>query len=193
MFMKRVEGWAEEAFDYVGKNRKYVYNIALIFVIAGLIGFAFPENFSFLDEVIRGIIEKMQGKGTFEIIIAIFMNNSFSALIGLFFGFALGVVPVVNALTNGLVIGYVLQRTYEIVGFSEFWRLLPHGVFELPAIFIALGMGVKLGGFVFVKNGARIKELNKGFRKSLLAYLFVVIPLLVIAAVIEGLLIGLGV
>ena len=193
MWVKRVESLIEEAFDYVGKNRKYVYTIALIFVVAGIFGFVFADSFSFLDEVLRDILRKTQGLGTFELMIFIFKNNSFSALIGLFFGFALGVVPVVNALTNGVLIGYVLQKTYELVGIGEFWRLLPHGVFELPAIFIALGMGVHLGGFISVKKGRRAKELKERLRKSLLVYLFVVIPLLVVAAIIEGLLIGLGV
>jgi uncharacterized membrane protein SpoIIM required for sporulation len=193
MFVKRVNSWVEEAFDYVAENRKYVYTIALIFVVAGIFGFVFSDSFSFLDEVLRDILSKTEGLGTFELILFIFKNNSFSALIGLFFGFALGIVPIVNALTNGALIGYVLERTYELVGIGEFWRLLPHGIFELPAIFIALGMGVRLGRFITAKKGKKVGELKERLRKSALVYLFVVIPLLVIAAIIEGLLIGLGV
>jgi len=67
------------------------------------------------------------------------------------------------------------------------WRILPHGIFELPAVFIALGMGLKFGGFIFQKE--KIKSLREYFWNSLRVFLFVVLPLLIIAGIIEGTLI----
>lgn len=184
-----MRGYVKEAFSYVKENANYVWAIAFVFVAAGLIGFVFSEYFIFFDDIIKELADKVEGKNAFELIIFIFMNNSYRALMGLVFGVALGVAPFVYSLTNGVLIGYVMKRVWEVAGAGEFWRLVPHGIFELPAIFIALGIGVKLGGFAFVR-GNIWGEFRKRIRKSFLVFLFVVVPLLVVAAVIEGVLIA---
>jgi len=43
-------------------------------------------------------------------------------------------------------------------GFLSLWRLLPHGIFELPAVFISLGMGLKIGMFIFQKKKLELVE-----------------------------------
>ena len=40
---------------------------------------------------------------------------------------------------------------------SDLFRLLPHGIFELPAIFISLGLGLRFGMFIFQKE----KEIGR--------------------------------
>ncbi len=189
--MKKINGLVKEAFDYVRENALYVWLIAFVFAGAAIMGFVFSGYFVFLDEMIRELASKIEGKNAFELIILIFFNNSSRALMGLFFGVALGVMPFINSLVNGVLIGYVMKRTWEIAGVGEFWRLLPHGIFELPAIFIALGMGVKLGGFVFSRKGVW-GELRRRAWKSLLVFVFIIIPLLVVAAIIEGVLVALS-
>jgi stage II sporulation protein M len=63
-------------------------------------------------------------------------------------------------------------------------NLLPHGIFELPAIFISFGMGLKFGTFLFYKE--KMKKFAEFFSNSLRVFVFVILPLLVIAAIIEG-------
>ena len=57
----------------------------------------------------------------------------------------------------------------------------------MPAVFISLGLGLKLGMFIFSKKPGL--ELRKRFFESLNVFLFIVVPLLIIAAIIEGILI----
>ena len=64
------------------------------------------------------------------------------------------------------------------------WRIFPHGIFELPAVFISLGLGLKLGTFIFQRN--KLKAFAEFFWNSLRVFLFIVLPLLIIAAIIEG-------
>jgi len=59
----------------------------------------------------------------------------------------------------------------------------------LPALFISLGLGLRIGTFIFEKD--KIKTLKIYLIKSIKVFFFVIIPLLVIAAVIEGSLISL--
>jgi uncharacterized membrane protein SpoIIM required for sporulation len=70
-------------------------------------------------------------------------------------------------------------------GIFVLWRLLPHGFFELFAVFISLGMGLKIGGFIFQKK--KINFLRDNFLNSFKVFLFIIIPLLIIAAIIESL------
>jgi len=187
-FWSKSEGYFFDSLSYLKESINYVYFIFSLFIVSGLVGFFFSGSFSFIEGFLRELIQRVEGMGAFDLVAFIFYNNATSALYGLFLGIFLGIFPLVNAITNGIVLGYVMESVWEISGFSDFWRILPHGIFELPAIFIALGLGVKLGFFVFAKN--KRAELNKRLFNSLLVFVFIVIPLLVIAAIIEGLFIA---
>ncbi len=186
-FSKRTRKNFFDSLNYIKEARRYIYFVLTLFFTAALIGFFDSDTFVFVEDIIRDLIGKTEGLGLFDMISFIFVNNVGSAFLGNFLGVVLGIVPIFNALTNGVVLGYVLSKVYLISGFSDFWRLLPHGIFELPAIFISLGMGIRLGMFVFTKN--KMDELRTRFVKSFKVFLFVIVPLLVIAAIIEGFLI----
>jgi len=158
------------------------------------VGFFVPLPAEISKELLdyfRKIIEETKGFGLFDLIIFLFRNNSFSGFMGLFFGVVLGIFPVINAIINGLVLGFVSNLSVTESGAFSLWRLLPHGIFELPAIFISLGLGVKLSTFIFKKD--KLDSLRDFLEKSFWSFLLIVIPLLVLAAIIEGTLIYLGV
>tara|TARA_Y100000310_G_C20700547_1_gene829424 strand:+ start:1413 stop:2003 length:591 start_codon:yes stop_codon:yes gene_type:complete len=179
--------WKESS-KYLAECRKHIIAIVLIFLASGAFGFFAREHLTGLDDLLRQIILQTEGLNTLELIFFIMQNNVQSALYGVFGGLFFGVFPVVTGLLNGVVIGYVLGRVYDVSGLIDFWRLLPHGVFELPAIFIALGLGLRFGGAVFVKKD-RWAEVKKRFYQSMNVFLLIVLPLLILAAVIEGILI----
>jgi len=214
----------EEATDYIKESSKYIYSSILLFLVFALLGFVFRENLSFLRKLLEDIISQTLGLDSFELIFFIMQNNILTALYSILLGAALSIFPIVSAASNGAIIGYVLGISYDTVGIGIWWRLIPHGVFELPAIFISFGLGIKLGfsfilpyfrhywkrdrlmvviGALFLplilltflfnkKLGAtQFKNLKRNFYKSINTFLMVIIPLLIIAAAIEGLLIGL--
>ncbi len=175
--------------DYLKKCGKQIFAVVGIFLCAMLFAFILPNIFSFIDIFLEELIKKTEGLSASGLINFIFLNNARTAFYGLFGGILLGIFPLANALTNGAILGYVFARVYEISGASDFWRILPHGIFELPAIFIALGLGLKLGMFIFGKYPG--KGIREGFWNSLRVFLLIVVPLLIIAAIIEGVLIAL--
>ena len=160
---------------------------------------------------------------TYQLILFILQNNAKTAFFAMFFGIFFGIFPFVNSVINGLTLGYVLNSVWEVSGVSEFWRILPHGIFELPAVFLALGLGLKLG-FDFVKhfvkhywrdnkllvifgilvpviifislifdkkfNKREIDSFSRRFKNSIICYFSIILPLLILAAIIEGILIG---
>jgi stage II sporulation protein M len=180
-----------EAVGYIKESRSYIYFILAAFFASAFVGFLSAESFTFLDDVLRDVYLQTANLGTLELVFFIMQNNLQSALTGMFFGIVLGIIPFFTAVLNGVVLGYVSNIVVAREGFFFLWRLLPHGILELSAVFIALGMGMKLGFAIFTSSGR--KDFKRRFYNSANTFLFVVVPLLIIAAVIEGILIGLRV
>ena len=175
--------------SYLRESAPAIFFIFGLFVVAGLFGFFYADHLTFLNDVLRELIEKTRGLSALELIAFIFANNLQSSLSGLVFGVVLGIFPCITAVINGVVLGYVLAQAWAISGASDFWRIVPHGIFELPAVFISLGLGVRLGTAWFVPRG-KWEEFIRRAKYSALVFFGVVVPLLIIAAVIEGLLIA---
>ncbi len=184
---------------YVKSVKNFIYLSIAVFLVFSLIGFFVPapEHISErILEYIKQIMEKTKDMSFPEITSFIFLNNLQSSFFSMIFGIVLGIYPVIAAVANGYLLGFVASMSVEKGGILVLWRIFPHGIFELPAIFISLGMGIKIGisffeGF-FKKKGiaARVRNVKKNLILSLKAFLYIVLPLLIIAAIIEGLLIS---
>jgi len=184
--VKNKKSLFRESFSYLKESRKHIFLAAALFFISAIFAFIFPGNFVFFDELLKNIVAKIKGKGFFELIWFIFQNNASSAFFAIILGIFLGVFPIINALTNGAVLGYVFALSSTETGFRSLFYILPHGIFELPAIFIALGVGMRLGFFIFAQPGKRASEFKIRFTKSIKTFFSIVLPLLIIAAIIEG-------
>jgi len=180
-----------EARAYLNESAMYIYTVVAMFLLSAIIGFIFRDNLTFLNRLIQELLERSLDLNTIEMIFFILQNNLQSSLFSILFGIIFGIFPIFSSVSNGLVLGYVLGLSYEVSGLASWWRLLPHGIFELPAIFISFGLGLKLGLVPFSKKRNKIKELKRRLYNSINALLTIIIPLLIIAAIIEGLLIGL--
>ncbi len=180
----------KKSWTYIKESKNFIYFAIGIFLIFVLIGFFVSPSQEISDIIlnyIQEILAQTEGLSAFGLIRFIFLNNLQSSFSGMIFGFLFGIFPFIAALFNGYVIGFVSELSVESAGFSSLLNLLPHGIFELPAIFISLGLGLKFGTFWFKKN--RFECFKKYLLESLRVFVFIVIPLLIIAAVIEGLLI----
>lgn len=176
-----------KAFSYLKESRNYIYAIALVFVCGLFIGFAYSDSFKFLDEFLKQLISQIKGLNLMDTILFIFRNNTTSAFFGLFLGIVLGIFPLLNTISNGIILGYVLKGVWIDSGIANLWRILPHGIFELPAIFISLALGLRLGMSIFSKKSR--KEFFSRIKNSFIIFVMVVLPLLLVAAIIEGILI----
>lgn len=181
-----------ESLNYIGESRNYIYFALSIFILGAFIGFLFPEVFSsFLNEIIKALIEKTKGLNMAEMVFFIFQNNTMSAFSTIVLGIFIGIFPILSIFVNGILLGYVMSKAIAIEGWLTVLRLAPHGVFELPAIFISVGLGIKLG-LVWFSGKERGKEFKRRLWKSLKVFLVIVLPLLIVAAIIEGILISLS-
>lgn len=182
----------KNSWNYVKDSKIFIYAVIGIFLFFILIGFFLPTPSFIYDAIInyiRDILAKTENMSLLNTIFFIISNNVQSTFFGILFGIFFGIFPVINAIINGYLLGFVSSISVANGGILTLWRLLPHGIFELPAVFISLGLGLKLGMFVFQKN--KIKSLKDYLISSFKAFLLIVIPLLVIAGIIEGTLISL--
>jgi stage II sporulation protein M len=180
-----------ESLEFIKESKKFIYLIIILFFIFSLIGFFVPtpEDLRIkIIDFIKDLIEKTEGMSSSELVKFIFLNNLQSSFFAMVFGVFLGIFPIFMIIVNGYVLGFVALISVETNGLLILWRILPHGIFELPAIFISAGLGLKLGTFIFQKK--KIKSFNEFFLKSLKVFLLIVLPLLIIAAIIEGILIS---
>ena len=185
---RRKKNIFRESVSYIRESMPFIVGAIVIFLGSMIVGIAFPENFRFFDDILKDLAQKIEGLSTLELILFIFQNNATGAILAIVLGVFVGIVPIFNSLLNGALLGYVLARATELGGLSVIWKLVPHGIFELPAIFISFGLGIKLGMFVFAKK--KKKEFFRRLFASLKVFLTIILPLLIIAAIIEGFLIA---
>lgn len=104
--------------------------------------------------------------------------------------FALGVTGIGTVLMiafNGLLLGTVGAATWHAGMALSFWSFVaPHGVLELPAIFIAGGSGLELArGLLFPGFLPRRESLTQAAGRAS-RLLLGTIPILLVAGAIEG-------
>jgi stage II sporulation protein M len=179
-----------EAWNFLKNSKNFIYAGIFIFFIFAFIGFfaSLSENLvAPLLEYIQELVAQTKDYGFLKMFLFLLGNNLSAAFFSLIFGFLLGIFPLFVGMTNGFVVGIVSKKAVLETGYSSLLSLFPHGIFELPALFIAMGIGMKFGTFIFRKN---VEEtLIDYFVNGMRIFFFFIIPLLIIAAIIESLLI----
>ncbi len=172
---------------------KYLKFSSFLFLAFFLFGLIFAsKNF----EVSQVFFEVLSEKYLFavdynflQLFAFIFKNNLIIAFVAYISGLVFGLPTLIILIINSFVIGVVVKiASYDLSIFSIILAMLPHGIFEIPAILLALSLGFLLGNSIF-----RFLFKNKPFKKELLfsikLFFHLVVPLLFIAALVESALI----
>ncbi|HEY9824616.1 MAG TPA: stage II sporulation protein M [Stenomitos sp.] len=116
------------------------------------------------------------------------MRNNISVTISAFAGgMSAGLWTVFLLWMNGLSIGAIATLVAKHNLAYPFWAfVLPHGSLELPAIFLAGGAGLMLGRALLFPGPYRRLERLKQLGGQAIQIMFGVVPMLVIAGIIEG-------
>ncbi len=167
----------------------YVKALALMLVISATFGFVTAELFPIeAGEAIEQVKEEIAFIGDLnqiEIFFLIFLNNSVKAFFMMLLGTLFGIIPVLFILLNGYAIGIVISATIaEIGAISILLGILPHGIFEIPAILIAAGYGVWLGE-MFSKKLKSKTPFVPHLKIVLKKYMKIILPIIAISALIE--------
>lgn len=151
-----------QAVNYLQALKFEILTSVLLFGVAtvGGAGFAllFPqatqEAFRQISEQLAGLV----GEDSFQTFVYIWQNNARAMLLVVFFALFWGIPPLIFLVTNGLVLGLVSamaaqQFSPEMLAAG----ILPHGIIELPGMFLAGAMGLRIGrtSFIATFQGAR--------------------------------------
>jgi stage II sporulation protein M len=120
-----------------------------------------------------------------EMFMAIVYNNILASFIFMVSGLLIGIPPLMFIVFNGFFIGYVAFNAAQIQGLGfVFATILPHGVFEVPAIVLSSSMGVGLG-YQVIHRLMKRGEIRSYILDSIRVFIKRIVPLLVLAAGIE--------
>jgi len=178
---------------YIKKCRIY-FLIAIILILAafligyfGVVGFfssPFKQSIdSYITNSVEELVRQTENLTPVELTFFIITNNIKTAFFGIISGIFYAVSPIIIVIFNGYVLGFVAERAVNSSlnpsGIFILWRLFPHGIFEIPAILISIGLGIKLGLYPLY-----IKERSKGFFSLIIALLV----FLILSSIIMGIL-----
>ena len=182
----------DERVHYQRKLRPYLATSVALFVASGLLGMLatsyVPHIAQYFNQDVAGFVKLFRALPKLGLAVAIFLNNTIKALLVIVSGPVLGLFPVIFLLANGAALGFVLSVSIRSRGvLTALLAILPHGIFELPAILLATSMGLLLGGSG-MKKLFRLGETSIRSELALALKFFVriVVPLLVIAALVEA-------
>ena len=185
------KGFIAEAKAYLVPLRPYLFVIITLFLLATAAGYVSAYfNPDIIDELM-GQFEESYGwiaeESPTMIMLIIFANNTLNSFIAMLLGTFFGIWPVIFILINGFFIGVVVFSSVQEYGILVvLFALLPHGIIELPMIFISASMGLRLGVLAFQKI-FKIKEIRFKYElfSAIRFFVTVIVPLLFIAAIIE--------
>jgi len=116
------------------------------------------------------------------------MTNNLAVSFATFaMGITAGIGTIWMMVTNGMLIGVIGAATWQAGMALQLWSFVaPHGVLELPAIFIAGGAGLEIArGMLFPGFLPRRESLALAGGRAARLVLGIV-PMLIIAGIIEG-------
>lgn len=168
----------------------YLLVITFVFfasLIAGYISVASsPDMADNLMKSLNSRFGTLQEMSSFYILFVIFLNNAFVSLLSLVLGLALGVLSILIIAFNGYIVGVISNLVAQQKGLLFIvLALLPHGIVELPMVFLSASIGLRLGHQVFSALIGMPTQIKREFKNGLRFYFRCILPLLFVAAIIE--------
>lgn len=168
--------------------KPYLLILTLVFAASFLAGTIAPSVIrQQMIDVFKGVVENYRGLAGGMLFFNILVQNVMATIFVVISGVMAGVIPTFAISSNGFGLGVLYRQASEVSGFpAAALKVLPYGVFEIPALLIAASYGLWLG--VLAVRRMRGKEstllrfhIEHAFRR----YFAVVFPLLIVAAAIE--------
>lgn len=175
---------------YVHDIRYFIYVIVMVFAVFTIFGYliavASPDVTNAVISTFEEQVSPLKELSPIGLMLGIFLNNAEKCLMVMLLGVVFGIVPLVFIIANGLIIGIVVGATlaetsllYVLVG------IVPHGIVEMPMVFISAAIGLKLGYSVIMALLRRNVDILKDIKDALLIFFFWIMPLLLLSAFIE--------
>ncbi|MBP5204039.1 stage II sporulation protein M [bacterium] len=169
--------------------------VSLSFFVIALLGYAIGSKYQeyaaqFISEFLQSKSYMINDDGSVNCLLLIY-NNIVACVVGIITGIVPFVFnPILSIFLNSTIIGIVIGAlntgdmpviSYILVG------ILPHGIFELPAMMYSFSLGIYL---CIEVTKTCLKKNKHPMKKVLLdilwSFLLVIIPLLIVAGLVEA-------
>lgn len=180
------------------KEHRWYVIVSFLFFLAGalislgLVLYNSDNAFIFLPQnMVEGVKSGIAGGGgqwNYPLMSSTIMFNNITVSLKAFvFGITLGLGTIYVLFFNGAILGSLTALMYMYGNPKNYWSLiLPHGVFELTAIFISGAAGLMIAKSLIIPGEYSRKHALISGAKKAVALIVGVIILLVIAGIIEG-------
>ncbi len=179
--------------DAWDEHRRYVGFAAGLFAVGILIGIALMAAGYNLLEIIQEAIGQplfpdISDRSRAELAQFLLLNNSRAFILSILGALTLGLLTAWAMLFNGVIVGNVGAYIASEVGIGYILvGLLPHGIFELPALFVAAGVGFRLLYRVGQRvRGGRDAVFTKPYLYRTAVLVLAAWVLLLVAALVEA-------
>ncbi|MCK4918976.1 MAG: stage II sporulation protein M [Candidatus Pacebacteria bacterium] len=177
--------------EYLVSIKPYIIFSCYIFLISAILGYIFAQNnpdeiTKFLEEI-KSLFPIDEESTPFQIFLFIFENNVSKIFLLLPLGIFAGIFPLFFVSANGLVFGIFAQISSSLISWEFFiLGIAPHGIIEIPVLLLATAISLKIGKVAIWKILKKDKDFLSEFSKAIKFYILILLPLLLIAALIEA-------
>jgi stage II sporulation protein M len=180
--------------------RPYVIFSVILFFAGIVVGGSPNSPTDWLNQQLQGmeqiskIIEKSDNP-ELTMFMLIAANNIFKSIMAMGLGIIAGIFPIFMLVTNGMILGHLIggmANEGHNVWLLIIKGLLPHGILELSAIFLACGFGMRFGVTLFKGIVGSTLGKEKSWQPFVhtaigsVPALILVTVMLIIAAVVES-------
>lgn len=164
---------------------------SLLFFTTLLIGWVGTAQHPEIGEQFMRLFEKevagqVMGGSSLDIGAKIFANNLEACILLFLGGASFGILTILIMSLNGIVIGAIMELVHKQHS-STFVAaaILPHGIFEIPGFVIAGALGIMLAQSL-VNEYYGAGDAAADAKKLSRSFVFLVLPLITVAAVVEA-------
>ena len=182
---------APDVRTYITLLRPYLIIITSLFAVSVLAGYLAGHFNPDIVEQMMGQFEESYGwiadESPMVIMLFIFANNTLNSFIAMLLGVVFGLWPILFILINGFFVGVVVFDVAREIGVLVILAaLIPHGIIELPMIFLSAAIGLRLGYLTFLKIFKKMEiSIQQELFQAVRFFIKLIVPLLFIAALIE--------
>jgi len=178
-----------EDLAYLGSLGPYMAASVLLFFGSAVLAYsAASQDPQFAATWLKEMemLKWIMGLEPWQILLVIFFKNMLACAVSILLGIAFGLVPLLVATSNGILIGVVSYQvlTQKSVGYL-LAGVVPHGIIELPVVLLCIAIGFRLGYRFFNALMGRREDLREEVRLALHFLIWRAAPLLFLAAMIE--------
>lgn len=172
--------------EYVRRIRPLFVLCSLLFILSLGMGYLLGNTFpgSALESLL-GTFPDVSQMSLFDLFVFVVANNASKSLLFMILGLLGGIPPLLFVVLNGFFVGWVAWSLSSTSGLAYVVAgLTPHGIIEIPTILLSMAMGMSLGYTLLNKIRGR-SGFSTEAKYAILLFINRIIPLLILAAVVE--------